>query len=279
MGAKTNIDWCDSTINPVMGCDGCELHGPACELDSCYAAALVGRYAGLPGWPKSFDKPEFFEGRIEKACRWSDLTGTERKDKPWLNGYPRTIFLCDLADPFTESAPQYWLGPYLARMARAPHIWIICTKRPARMRQFFERWGCPPNFWLLTTVTSLATVGRIEELLRIPDATVRGVSLEPLLCPLDLRHINLRGDLLDALYGEVYSEESGCIRELLPWLAWVIVGGESGAGARHMQPHWAAEIREDCWATGTAFFMKQMAGRKPIPADLLTRQMPWGPPR
>ena len=120
MGRKTTIPWCDSSVNPVVGCDGCELHHAGVEESHCYAARLVARYAGRPGWPASFDKPAIFAGRIEQACRWSNLTGKDRPDKPWLNGYPRTIFLGDLGDAFTESLPADWLTPYLVPMARAP---------------------------------------------------------------------------------------------------------------------------------------------------------------
>jgi len=80
VGRETKIPWCDSTVNPVVGCDGCELHRASASESHCYAASLVGRYAGCPGWPTSFDKPEFFAGRIELACRWSDLTGKDRPE-------------------------------------------------------------------------------------------------------------------------------------------------------------------------------------------------------
>ncbi|MCL5742974.1 MAG: phage Gp37/Gp68 family protein, partial [Acidobacteria bacterium] len=211
MGKDTKISWCDSTVNPVVGCDGCELHRAGCGESHCYAAGLVGRYAGLRGWPASFDRPEFFPGRIEQACRWANLRGKDRADKPWLDGYPRTIFLGDLADVFTESLPTNWLAPFLPMMERAPHIWIICTKRPAAARRFFEEYGCPPNFWILTTVTSAATINRVEELCRIP-ALVHGISYEPALGPI----------------AEPLAPYLGVDR----LLKLVICGGESGHGAR-----------------------------------------------
>jgi protein gp37 len=243
----TKIPWCDSTANPVVGCDGCELHGTSVERDSCYAAALVGRYAGLPGWPESFDKPERFGGRIEEACLWPDLTGRDRPAKPWLNGFPRTIFLGDLADVFTESIPLDWLGLYLTEMGNSPHIWILCTKRPWRARQFFEQWGgCPPNFWILTTVTSVTTLHRITELQRIPGATVRGVSLEPLLGPVGLSKWLTCNRLGCAGKG---SDHVG--------LDWVIVGGESGPRARPMLSSWAFDLLDQCTTAGVPFFFKQ----------------------
>jgi protein gp37 len=237
---ETKIAWCDSTINPAVGCDGCELHKADDPNSTCYANALVSRYAGLPGWPACFDKPELFVDRIEKACRWSDLTGKGREDKPWLNGYPRTIFLGDLADIFTESLPADWLAPYLAPMSRAPHIWIVCTKRPARAHAFFEKHGCPPNFWILTTVTSAATINRAKELLRITNAPMLGISYEPALGPIDKAIAP-------------YLAFDGCGR----YIEWVICGGASGAKAAPMPPSWATNLLDQCLATHTPFFFKQ----------------------
>jgi protein gp37 len=250
VGRETKIPWCDSTINPVVGCDGCELHRAGAEESHCYAAGLVGRYAGCAGWPASFDKPEFFAGRLDKACRWSDLAGKDRPDKPWLNGYPRTIFLGDLADVFSESLPIDWMAPHLPAMAAAPHIWIICTKRPGRAREFFGKHGCPPNFWLLTTVTGPATLNRVTELLRIGDVTVLGVSAEPLLAATDLHD---------------------CYR-----LNWVIVGGESGPRARPMHPQWARDIRDRCVRADTPFFFKQHGEWLPVSRTDGVHELPFG---
>ena len=163
MSVTTGIEWCDSTANPVVGCDGCELHRAGESESYCYAARLVGRYAGLPGWPASFDRPELFPERIKRALVWPDLTGRERPDKPWLNGRPRHIFWCDLGDPWTESLPADWLAPYLPMLADSPHIHIFCTKRPARAREFFEQHRAPQNLILLTTVTSAANIGRVRD--------------------------------------------------------------------------------------------------------------------
>ena len=246
MGKDTKISWCDSTINPVVGCDGCELHRAGADKSHCYAASLVGRYAGHSGWPASFDRPEFFAGRIERACHWPDLTGKNRPGKPWLNGYPRTIFLGDLADVFTESLLTDWLAPYLGTMAGTPHIWILCTKRPRRAREFFEKHACPPNLWLLTTVTGPATTKRVVELLRVPGIRVRGISLEPMLGPVDL-------DACGATGAELPDGERGsCARAA----DWVILGGESGPGARPMCPAWAQAVRDQCIREGIPFFFK-----------------------
>ena len=156
MGKTTKISYADSTISPLVGCDGCELLDLTRGIKLCYAHALVTRYAGVRGWPKDFFQPEFFPGRLEQAIRWKDLTDTDRPDKPWLNGYPRIVFLGDLADIFAKNAPdpREWLVPMIPRMAEK-HIWLFLTKRPRRMAQFFEQVGyVPRNFWLGTTITS-----------------------------------------------------------------------------------------------------------------------------
>ena len=81
--------------------------------------------------------------------------------------------------------------------------------------------------------------------------------MEPLLGTVDLLHINLNGDSFDALLGEVCSKESGCICGEFPPIDWVILGGESGPGARPMPSHWAFDLRDQCEAAHVPFFFKQ----------------------
>ena len=92
MGKETHIQWCDSSNNPQMGCEGCELVKGQTK-PKCYAKVLTDRYAGLKGWPENFETPKIFMDRVPKMVQWPDLINTDRKDKPWLNGYPRLIFL------------------------------------------------------------------------------------------------------------------------------------------------------------------------------------------
>ena len=180
MGVFSSIEWCDSTVNPVMGCDGCELHIPGSDTNHCYAADLVRRWAGSKGYPKSFDKPELFAGRIEAACRWRDLSGTDRPDKPWLNGMPRLIFMNDLSDPFSPSVdPEAWLTPALPAIASSPHAWLLLTKRGEAMREYFTLHPIPKNIWPGVSITSPGTIKRAWSLLTIPGASVRFLSIEP----------------------------------------------------------------------------------------------------
>src|SRR5262245_31262275 len=136
MPATTPIAWCDSTVNLMMGCDGCELWNPAAGVRHCYAGALTGRHAGRKGWPDAFDRPALFPHRLDEALRWPDLTGKPRPGKPWLDGLPRLLFLNDMGDTFTEGLALDWLAPHLPRMAASPHQWLLLTKRPRRMAEF-----------------------------------------------------------------------------------------------------------------------------------------------
>lgn len=253
MGIQTDIEWADSTCNPMAGCDGCELWNPKAGLKHCYAGTMIGRFGkGNPGLPTVFEEPQLFPGRIEVACSWPDLTGRRRPDKPWLDGLPRLIFLCDLGDPFTESLPVDWLAPYLPRIAATPHQWLLLTKRPQRMAAFFGMHLCPPNLWLGVSVTDQATAdARLRHLLRIR-ARVRLISAEPLLGPLE---IGLLGTLPRDLAPQYTLAHER--------LAWVIAGGESGPKARPPHPEWAAALRDECASAGVPFFWKQWGSLKP----------------
>ena len=289
MGVKTKISYCDSSTNPIMGCTGCVL-----RKSHCYAAVLCTRYAGRKGWPKSFDQPEFFLGRLEKAIKWPDLSGTERPDEPWLNGLPRVIFVNDLSDGFCPDVdPWDWLALSIPAMHLSPHIWLLLTKWPDRMAQFFREWGkpIPSNFYLGVSVENqAATDERVLSLLQIP-AAVRFVSAEPLLGPIDLRqHLGLYQeadfvtdwvDIGDGLVAMTRLGFPGWRRHDGHKLSWVIVGGESGPGARPMDPNWARDIRDQCVEAGVPFFIKQMGGHsnkrarlEDIPHDLRIREFP-----
>ena len=270
MGIKTKIEWCDSSINPIMGCSGCAL-----RKDHCYAATLCTRYAGRKGWPQSFDHPEFFPGRLEQALRWSDLTGKKRPDKPWLDGYPRVIFVNDLSDGFCPDVdPNQWL--FLDQMAASPHIWLLLTKWPDRMADYLGEY-IPGNVWPGTSITNQKDADeRIPLLLQIP-AAVHFVSLEPLLGEIQLGFMCRRCGKY-YYYSELYYSEGDCLTEDCRGTDedrvqadWYIAGGETGHGARPMDPQWARGIRDQCQAAGVLFFFKswgeyryQQVGANPL---------------
>ncbi len=254
MAIETKISWCDSTCNAEMGCKGCEIWQP--DLRMCYAGISTEQRAGRKGWPKSFSEPELFVHRIAEAIAWPDLTGKNRPNKQWLNGMPRIIFLDDEGDTFTEGLPIDWLAPHLDGIGRSRHVWLPLTKRPNRARQFFEQHRIPENMWIGASVTDQPHAeGRVPDLLAIPDAPVRFLSVEPVLGPVDL---------------------SRWITEI----DWVIVGGASGLLAKDhpMKPEWARKIRDQCEAADVPLFYKQSSGRWPESEPTLDgkewRQMP-----
>lgn len=241
MGIKTLIEWCDSSLNAMSGCDGCELWNPKKGIKKCYAGVLTERYGGGKGWPVAFDQPAMFPERIKQACKWPDLTGKERPDKPWLSGLPRHIFLDDMGDTFTESLPVDWLLSHIPDMEASPHVWMFLTKRPRRMKQFFDMLGyVPANFKLGTSVTSPATMNRAIVLSTIKGAFLY-ISAEPLLAEVDLSPV-------------------------LPAIHQVIGGGESGRDAAFCHPDWARKLRDGCQGAGVAFFWKQWGEWIPVDA-------------
>lgn len=271
MGTKTKIEWADSSINPIMGCTGCAL-----RESHCYAATLCARYAGRKGWPRSFDEPEFFPGRLEKAVKWSDLTGKSRPNKPWFNGLPRHIFVNDMSDGFCPDVdPWQWLAPSIPSMHPSPHIWLLLTKWPDRMRQFFEEWNkpIPSNILLGVTAENQQRADeRIPVLLQIP-AAGHFVSLEPLLGEINLEPYlpcpTCSATGFAPKGGPYWHPEYKC-RDCNgdPSLSLVIAGGESGSGARPCHPDWVRAVRDQCQEARVPFFFKHWGEWVPWTSDI-----------
>jgi protein gp37 len=249
MGLQTKIEYCDSTVNPIMGCTGCHLYHNDPGKNHCYAATLCRRRAGQKGWPADFRSPEYFPHRIDQALKWPDLTGAKRPDKPWLNGMPRIIFVNDLGDGFCPTgnysqdahSPRNWLGPHLEDMRRSPHVWLLLTKWPANMAYYFGMVRhIPWNFWLGTTICRPGDAHWIGWL-RAMRANL-WISAEPLLGRIDDR-VEL---------------------EKLRGIRWVAAGGESGANARPTELRWARELRDLCVKRDIPFFWKQWGEYVPV---------------
>ena len=212
--------------------------------------------------------------------------------KPLRWSKPRTVFVNSMSDLFHEDVPDEWIDKVFAVMALTPqHTYQVLTKRSARMQayiaraddehgDFFERladaavaisdnpcaahvdsidWPLP-NIWLgVSAERQQEADDRIPYLLNTP-AAVRFVSAEPLLGPIDfdaVKYTHTAGFFGGALR---WHHRGHChVQEGLryPSLDWVIVGGESGPGARPMHPDWARGIRDQCQAAGVPFFFKQ----------------------
>jgi len=252
----TKIEWCQETWNPVTGCtpisEGCT---------HCYAQRMAKRLAGRYGYPADYPfKVTFHPDRLEDPLKW-------RK--------PRQIFVCSMGDLFHDDVSFYDIEKVFntindcdpQRNGGVDHRFLILTKRPKRMKSFFEmsdndwRIALNPSIWLGVTAENQKRADeRIPILLQIP-AAVRFVSVEPMLGPVDLRNYLFHEDC------DHYDCDENCMVGINPpyaGLIWTICGGESGPGARPMHPDWARLLRDQCVAAGVPFFFKQWGQWEPV---------------
>jgi len=232
MANKTGIGWCDSTLNLMHGCRGCELWNK--KKRTCYAGILTEKRYGYEGWPPNFERPAIYPERMRFAESWSDLRGKKRQDKPWIPDWmPRLVFLNDMGDTFTQGLDPDWLAEFIPVLESTPHIYQILTKRPRRMRAFFKRYGhVPANFWIGVSVTDQRTMDARVPLLLDIDARIRFVSFEPMLQP---------ASALAYLAG----------------LSWVIFGGESGLDRVELDLGGLARAVDECRRFYVPVFVKQ----------------------
>jgi protein gp37 len=217
-----------------------------------------------------FKEVRMIPGRYAQAASWSDLRGTERPDKPWLNGKPRCIFVGDMGDTFSRAVTDEYLtrellGAMTSKQGQR-HFWMLLTKRPKRLAELAKQWGgLPDNAMAMTTVTNQRTaVVRVPQLLQVP-CKWRGLSVEPLLQQV---RIELSGRCPQCGGGEGFEECQFCAREYgdtvtVDRIHWVICGGESGTKARPMHPNWPRHIRDDCDVYDVPFFFKQWGDWSP----------------
>jgi protein gp37 len=155
-------------------------------------------------------------------------------DLPKLWKKPRVIFVNSMSDLFHEKVPNSFIRSVFATMEACPqHTFQVLTKRSSRLRRLGVCLPWPPNVWMGVSVEDARVTHRIRDLAHVP-ARVRFLSCEPLIGPLD--HLPLKD------------------------MHWVIVGGESGPGARWMNPEWVESIHRQCAAANVPFFFKQWGG-------------------
>ncbi len=283
MADGTKIEWTDATWNPVTGCS---VVSPGCT--NCYAMKLAG--GRLRNHPSRV-------GLTEPSKAGPVWTGEVRLNEEWLDQplhwrEPRRVFVCAHGDLFHEAVPDEWIDGVFAVMALCPqHTFQVLTKRPERAKDYLSvgatciRVGIRheaerlfgvdpgavtkplPNVWLGVSVEDQARAnGRIPLLLETPVA-VRFVSAEPLLGPVAIFDMDGPVDVPDGVPSPIH---------------WVIVGGESGPGARPMHPEWARGLRDQCQAVGVPFFFKQWGTWVPndaaFRADVVPSAVrhPWG---
>lgn len=286
MSDKSKIEWTDATWNPVRGCSrvsaGCTR---------CYAERIAGRFSGPGMWAEGLAE------NTPVGPRWTGrvVLAEDKLDQPLRWRTPRRVFVNSMSDLFHEGLSNEDIATVFGVMAACPqHTFQVLTKRPERMRDWF-RWmadfameqrdlaSAPslrqttmkaafsamgetdeakrrmdpawagdgdlgpwplPNVWLGVSAEDQASYDvRMPHLLQTP-AAIRFISAEPLLGPIDMR---MGGNSIPE-----YAPHR-------PWpkLDWLIVGGESGPGARPMHPDWARSLRDQCAAAGVAYFFKQ----------------------
>lgn len=244
VSARTGIEWCDHTFNIAWGC---MKVSPGCA--HCYADTLSHRH-GFDVWgPK-----ETTARRTFGTKHWHDPVLWNRAAEK--AGVRARVFCSSMCDVFEDHPVIDLERERLWPLIRAtPWLdWLLLTKRPERIVALLPAdWGEGyPNVWLGTSVESQEYADpRIAPLVAVP-AVVRFLSAEPLLGPLSL-------DRVLPIDGCAGAPHPGCATCAYP-IHWVIVGGESGPGARPMQQEWARTLRDECAAAGVAFFLKQLGG-------------------
>src|SRR5436309_9184163 len=220
MSEHSQIEWTDATWNPVRGCTKIT---PGC--DHCYAETFAERFRGVPGHPyeQGFDL-RLVPGKLAEPLRWKT---------------PKMIFVNSMSDLFHQDVPEDYICSVARVMQTANwHPYQVLTKRSERLRDMLQTTlaaaGAEPHIWWGVSVENRKHgLPRIDHLRAAP-ARVRFLSIEPLLE--DLGEINLEG------------------------IHWVIVGGESGAGARPLEKAWVISIRDQCERAQVPFFFKQWGG-------------------
>lgn len=220
LSSQSKIEWTDATWNPVRGCTKVS---PGCA--HCYAETFAERFRGVPGHPyeSGFDL-RLVPHKLTEPLRWTT---------------PRMIFVNSMSDLFHEDVPDSYIAE-VANVMRAAtwHTFQVLTKRSERMRELLGTKLriaalCDHIWWGVSVENKKHGLPRVQHLRAAP-ARIRFLSIEPLLE--DVGQIDLRG------------------------ISWVIVGGESGPGARPMERSWVVNIRNQCEKENVPFFFKQWGG-------------------
>ena len=291
MSDKTAIGWTDATWNPVTGCSKISL---GCQ--HCWAEALSHRY----GWttqpwamPHAAANVQVHPDRLDQPLRW-------RK--------PRRIFVNSMSDLFHEAVPDAFLDQVFAIMAMTDrHTFQILSKRPKRMRQYLTNPETPrriadvvlhtapshpiygvravdlynrsvwplPNVWLGVSVEDQRRAHERIPLLLDTPASIRFLSCEPLLGPLDLTDFQ---PFHETCYCQ--EEPDGCKPRFAigcpeTGIDWVIVGAESGPKARPMNDDWVRSLRDQCQDADVPFFFKQRVAHGKKQLEPVLDDRPW----
>ena len=220
MSKNSAIEWTDATWNPVRGCTKVS---PGCS--HCYAETFAERFRGVPGHPyeQGFDL-RLVPEKLNEPLRWRSS---------------RMVFVNSMSDLFHQDIPDEFIESAVNVMRRGDwHTFQVLTKRSDRLASLLktklrDAASCPHIWWGVSVENRRHGLPRIEHL-RSVEASVRFLSIEPLLE--DLGVIDLSG------------------------IHWVIVGGESGVGARPIKREWVVSLKNQCLSASVPFFFKQWGG-------------------
>ena len=279
MGETTKIAWTDHTFNPWWGC---QRVSPGCE--HCYAETFAKR-VGLKVWGPQSDRRFFGDKHWAEPLAWNRKAAAE--------GRRARVFCASMADVFEDRADLREPRSRLWAMVGATDNldWILLTKRPENAQRLWAQaardaegadedqsymvWH--DNVWLGTTCEDQRRADeRIPHLLAVP-ASVRFVSYEPALGPVDFTRWVFDRDaaVRRAMRGPAALNREQADDVIAHPLDWVIVGGESGPGARPFDAAWARETVAQCKAAGVACFVKQM-GSRPYDSNVNASDWPDG---
>lgn len=218
----SRIEWCDVSINPIVGCSKCS---PGCE--HCYAERFAARLVKNPNTEGKY------EGVVDAAGRW---TGRLKFNPDVLRPIPgkgKRVFIGSMCDLFHEAVLGEWIDAVVQYVAEQPqHTFMFLTKRPDNMRHMLCVPFPLPNLWLGVTVCHHGEAQAKIPLLLGIKAALHFASVEPMLGPVTL--------------------PAG--------LDWVICGGETGLGARPPHPNWVRSLRDQCAEQRISFFFKSWGG-------------------
>lgn len=235
MAYGSSIEWTESTWNPVVGCTKVS---PGCV--NCYAERMAKRLGAMaegaqakgqnPGRTANYLKV------INRQGKWNNKVFMDHSavDAPRSWRESRTIFVNSMSDLFHPDVELDFIRRVFETMNACPqHTFQVLTKRPEIAAELCRDLTWTPNIWMGTSVEDQRVTDRVKHLQRIP-AHVRFLSVEPLIGPIS--------------------------RLPVANIHWVIVGGESGPGARPMHADWVRRIRDRCIGRGVPFFFKQWGG-------------------
>lgn len=235
MANSSSIEWTESTWNPVVGCTKVS---PGCV--NCYAERMAKRLGAMAKGSKAAGRSAGRTANYLKVIngrgKWNNKVFLDYSalDAPKSWREPRTIFVNSMSDLFHPDVPLDFVQKLFQTMNACPqHTFQVLTKRPERTAEWRHEVEWSPNIWMGTSVEDHRVTHRVKELQRVP-AAVRFLSVEPLIGPIP--------------------------RLPIAGIHWVIVGGESGPGARPIEGGWVRQIRDRCVSRGVPFFFKQWGG-------------------